>query len=103
TTFGRWDEVLAEPLPPAEMRYPTAMARYARGVAFAAKRDFTRARVELDTVIAIEKKTPADDGFKAPISVAMHALMGEIASRSAKLELAIPHFAEAVRIQHKGL
>ena len=103
TTFGRWDEVLAEPLPPAEMRYPTAMARYARGVAFAAKGDFTRARVELDTVIAIEKKTPADDGFKAPISVAMHALMGEIASRSGKPEVAIPHFAEAVAIEDKGL
>ena len=37
-TFGRWDEVLAEPLPPADLRYTTGMAYYARGVAFAAKR-----------------------------------------------------------------
>src|SRR5688572_9368311 len=50
TTFGRWDDVLAEPLPPADLRFPTAMAHYARGVAYAAKGDFASARVELDTV-----------------------------------------------------
>src|SRR6185295_18211726 len=36
-TFGRWDEVIAEPLPPADIRMSYAMAYYARGVAYAAK------------------------------------------------------------------
>jgi tetratricopeptide (TPR) repeat protein len=103
TTFGHWDEILAEPLPPAEMRFPMAMAKYARGVAYAAKGDFSNARVALDTVMAINNATPADNEHKAPISIAMHALMGEIAMRSGKPDAAIPHFQEALNIEDKGL
>ena len=103
TTFGRWDDVLAEPLPPAEMRFPTAMVRYARGVAYAAKGDFAKAHVELDTVIAVNTATPDDGEFKAPVSIAMHALMGEIAARGGKPEDAIPHFKAALAIEDKGL
>src|SRR5438270_5125193 len=92
TTFGHWDDVLAEPLPPAEMRFPSALAYYARGVAYAAKGDFANARIALDTVMAIDAATPADAEHKAPISIAVHALMGEIAARGGKPEAAIPHF-----------
>jgi tetratricopeptide (TPR) repeat protein len=103
TTFGRWDDVLAEPLPPAELRFPTAMATYARGVAFAAKGDAVNAKAALDTVIAINNATPADNEHKAPISIAVHALMGEIAARSGNPGAAIPHFQEALKIEDKGL
>jgi len=103
TTFGRWDDVLAEPLPPAEIRFPTAMAHYARGVAYAAKGNFAQARVELDTVMAIDAATPADAEAKAPISIAVHALMGEIATRSGKADEGIAHFKEALAIEDKGL
>ncbi|HEY6089915.1 MAG TPA: tetratricopeptide repeat protein [Gemmatimonadaceae bacterium] len=103
TTFGRWNEVLAEPLPPADMRFPTALARYARGVAYAAKGDFASARVELDSVKAIDAATPADAEHKAPISIAVHALMGEIATRSGKADEGIAHFKEALAIEDKGL
>jgi len=103
TTFGHWDDVLAEPLPPAEMRFPTAMARYARGVAYAAKGDFAKAQVELDSVVAINNAMPDDAEHKAPTAIAMHALMGEIAARSGKPETAIPHFQEALAIESKGL
>ena len=103
TTFGRWDDVLAEPLPPAGMRFPMALANYARGVAYAAKGDFANARVALDTVMAIDAATPPDDEHKAPVSIAVHALLGEIAMRSGKPEAAIPHFQEALKIEDKGL
>ena len=103
TTFGRWDEVLAEPLPPAEIRFPTAMAHYARGVAYAAKGNFAQAKVELDTVMAIDAATPADAEAKAPISIAVHALMGEIATRSGKADEGIAHFQQALAIEDKGL
>jgi tetratricopeptide (TPR) repeat protein len=103
TTFGRWDEVLAEPLPPAEIRFPTAMAHYARGVAYAAKGNFANAKVELDTVMAIDAATPADAEAKAPISIAVHALMGEIATRSGKTDEGIAHFRQALAIEDKGL
>jgi tetratricopeptide (TPR) repeat protein len=103
TTFGRWDDVLAEPLPPADMRFPTAMARYARGVAYAAKGDVVNARTELDTVTAINAATPADADHKAPIAIATHALMGEIATRSGKADEGIAHFQQALAIEDRGL
>jgi len=103
TTFGRWDDVLNEPLPPADMRFPTAMARYARGVAYAAKGDFANARVELDSVTAIDAATPADADPKAAISIAAHALMGEIATRSGKADEGVAHFRQALAIEDKGL
>ena len=103
TTFGRWDDVLAEPLPPAEMRMPTAMAYYARGVAYAAKGDLANARLALDTVTAINAATPDDGEFKAPNSIAMHALMGEIATRSGNPTEGVAHFRQALDIENKGL
>lgn len=103
TTFGRWDDVLAEPLPRPTMRFPTAMAYYARGVAHAAKGDERSARVALDSLTAIDMAYPADGEFKAPISIAVHALMGEIAMRSGNAVSAIGHFREAVKIEDGGL
>jgi tetratricopeptide (TPR) repeat protein len=103
TTFGRWDDVLAEPLPPVDLRFPSAMAYYARGVAHAAKGDFAKANMELDTVKAIDAATPADAEAKAPISIAVHALMGEIATRSGKPAEGVAHFQQALAIEDKGL
>jgi tetratricopeptide (TPR) repeat protein len=103
TTFGRWDDVLAEPLPPASMRMPSAMAWYARGVAHAAKGDFANARTALDSVVSIEKAVPADDEFKGTVGIAMHALMGEIAMRSGNQTDAVAHFREAQKIEDQAL
>jgi tetratricopeptide (TPR) repeat protein len=103
TTFGRWDEVLAEPLPRPSMRFPTAMAYYARGVAYAAKGDAANAKIALDSVVAIDRATKADNEFKSPIGIAVHALMGEIAARSGDPNGAIPHFREALKIEDAGL
>jgi tetratricopeptide (TPR) repeat protein len=103
TTFGRWDDVLAEPLPPADIRAPFAMAYYARGVAYAAKGQLAEAQTALDTVKAIDAATPADAPEKTPISIAPHALMGEIATRSGKLDEGIAHFREALKIEDAGL
>jgi tetratricopeptide (TPR) repeat protein len=103
TTFGRWDDVLAEPLPPADIRAPLAMAYYARGVAYAAKGQPAQARTALDTVKAIDAATPADAPEKTPISIAPHALMGEIATRSGKFDEGVAHFREALKIEDAGL
>jgi tetratricopeptide (TPR) repeat protein len=103
TTFGRWDDVLAEPLPPSDIRMPLAMAYYARGVAYAAKGQVAEAQTALDTVKAIDAATPADAPAKTAVSVAVHALMGEIATRSGKLDEGIAHFREALKIEDAGL
>ncbi len=103
TTFGRWDEVLAEPLPPVGMRFPTAMAWYARGVAHAAKGGHVNAKIALDTIVAINAATPAESEFKAPISIGVHALMGEMATRSGDFNSGVDHFREALKIEDAGL
>src|SRR5690606_25255766 len=49
-TFGRWEDVLAEPMPPANLPLATGLDRYARGVAFAALGDIAAARKALAEV-----------------------------------------------------
>ncbi len=97
-TFGRWDEVLAEPLPPADLRYTTGMAYYARGVAFAAKRRWAEAQASLDTVRAIARVFPAGDNQTA-LRIAGEALTGEIALRRGRLPAAIAAFRTAAALE----
>ena len=55
--FGKWDEILKEPAPPAQLRYATGVWHYARGLAFAAGRKYDSAGVELDSLAAIAKRS----------------------------------------------
>jgi tetratricopeptide (TPR) repeat protein len=103
TTFGKWDEVLAEPLPPEDIRFSYALASYARGVAHAAKEQWAEAHAALDTVTAINTATPDGAEGKTALSIAVHALSGEIASRRGDLNAGITHFREAATIEDAGL
>jgi tetratricopeptide (TPR) repeat protein len=96
-TFGRWDEVLRTPLPPADLRVATAMAQYARGVALAATGRGTEAAAALDTVKAIAAKATGD--AKPALDIAVHALSGEIAFRAERLPEAETHFKAAMAIE----
>src|SRR5207244_2590611 len=100
---GRWDDVLAEPMPPSDLRFPVAMTSYARGVAYAAKGQWSDAQAALDTVTAINTATAAGDEVKAPLSIAQHALMGEIATRHGDVAAGIGHFRAALAIEDAGL
>jgi tetratricopeptide (TPR) repeat protein len=103
TTFGKWDDVLAQPLPPADIRFSYALAYYARGVAHAAKQQWAEAQAALDTVTAINAATPDAADSKTALSIAVHALTGEIASRRGDLDAGITHFREAIKIEDAGL
>ena len=103
TTFGRWDAVLAEPLPPSDIKFPYAMAHYARGVAYAAKGQWAEAQAALDTVKSIDGDTPKDADSKTALSIAVHALLGEIATRKGDANAGIGHFREAVVVEDAGL
>ena len=103
TTFGKWDDVLAVPLPPEDIRFSYAMAYYARGVAHAAKEQWPEAQAALDTVTAINAATPEGADGKTALSIAVHALSGEIATRRGDLEAGINHFREAAKIEDAGL
>jgi tetratricopeptide (TPR) repeat protein len=103
TTFGRWDEVLADPLPPADIRFSYGMAEYARGVAYAAKGQWADAQAALDTVTAINAATPEGADAKTALSIAVHALEGEIATRRGDFDTGIHHFRAALAIEDAGL
>jgi tetratricopeptide (TPR) repeat protein len=102
-TFGRWDDVLAAPLPPADINLPFAMAHYARGVAFAAKGQWAEAQAALETVRSIDAATSADAAFKPTLQIAVHSLLGEIALRRGQFSEAVDHFREAARIEDTGI
>ena len=103
TTFGKWDEVLAEPLPPADLRFSYALAHYARGVAQAAKGRWAEAQAALDTVTGINAATPEGDDGKTALSIAVSALSGEIATRRGDLDTGINCFRKAAKIEDAGL
>jgi tetratricopeptide (TPR) repeat protein len=103
TTFGKWDDVLAEPLPPADIRFSYAMAHYARGVAHAAKGQWAEAQAALDTVTAINTTTPEGADGKTALLIAVHALSGEITTRRGDLDAGTNHFREAAKIEDAGL
>jgi tetratricopeptide (TPR) repeat protein len=103
TTFGKWDEVLAAPLPPEDIRFSYAMASYARGVAHAAKGEWEEAQAALGTVTAADAATSEGAEGKTALSIAVHALSGEIATRRGDLEAGITHFREAAKIEDGGL
>src|SRR3989440_2560517 len=104
-TFGRWDELLAMPLPPADLAYSRAMAQYARGVALAATRRFAEAQAALDTlkrIAATATRGYASAGWTTPrtnLRIATHALAGEIAARRGALDEGIARFRAAMKIE----
>jgi len=108
-TFGRWDELLAMPLPPVDLAYSRGMAQYARGVALAATRRFAEAQAALDTLKRIAKSGTRDyaaAGWTTPgtnLQIATHALLGEIAARRGAPEEGIAHFREAMKIEDDQL
>jgi tetratricopeptide (TPR) repeat protein len=98
-TFGRWQEVLAEPLPPEELAEASILARYARGVAHAALGDLDSARTMLAD---IEHRAGAFSGDPAtsPIPhMAPRVLAGEIALRGGDAAGAVGHFRAAADIE----
>lgn len=104
-TFGRWDEVLQAPVPPADLPFSVGLANYARGVAFAAKGRWAAADAALDTLQRIAGTTDpryVAAGWvtpKAVLDIATHALMGEIATRRGELDAGIAHFREAAALE----
>jgi tetratricopeptide (TPR) repeat protein len=96
--FGRWDEVLREPLPPGDLRFATGVSYYARGTALAATHQWSAASAALDTVQRIASATGAGDN-KTVLEIAAHALAGEIAARRDRLDDAARHFQTAMRLE----
>lgn len=106
--FGRWEEILRDAAPPAELMTSTGMWRYARGRALAATGRTTEAAVELDTLRALQVRADHDlgpgvmIGFARPatiLNIATHMLAGELASKTGRHDEAIGQLTEAVRLE----
>jgi tetratricopeptide (TPR) repeat protein len=100
--FGRWDEMLAEPKPPEIFPITTALWRYARGVALAAKNQVESARAEQKEFLAAKKALPKEATFGKNsgvdlLGIAEKMLEGEILYREGKTDEAVAALREAVR------
>lgn len=105
--FGHWQEILAEPAPPAALHYPTGIWHYARGVAYAMVGNLNKADAELAEL----QKMTADPmlttlivdtaGTAAPtvLQIASRVLAGEIAGKRGATDAARSYFTQAVEIE----
>jgi tetratricopeptide (TPR) repeat protein len=99
--FGRWDAILAEPRPKECFPIATALWRFARGVALAARNKLDDAKAEQSAFLAAVNTVPGDaiSGKNAAhdvLGVAEKMLAGEILYREGKREEAVAALREAV-------
>jgi len=86
--FGRWNEVLRYPKPPADWPYTSGVWHYARGISFNAKRETAEARQELAELEKIVAAVPPERTvaffFRAKnvLQMAANILAGEIAAKA---------------------
>jgi len=102
--FARWDAILKEHQPPADLTFTSAVWHYARGLAFAAKNRPDDAMNEKKKLDEIAAATPPDRivGFNSAsrlLAMASATLAGEIDSAQGNLDDAAKQLKDAVAIQ----
>ena len=105
TRFGKWDEMLREPAPPASSVYMQGVWHYARGTAFlgkgqtdAAEQEFAKLK-ELMADKALDQPLFSPNTGRAILSIAQEVLAGEIAAAKKNYDAAIAHLERAVRLE----
>jgi len=103
--FGRWQELIAEPLPedPELYRVTTALTHYARGVAFAASSDVVAAASERELFAAAVARVPETRYLFNNIALDILAIAGamldgEIAYRGADYDTAWLRLRRAIEL-----
>jgi len=105
TRFGKWDEMLNEPEPPASSVYLTGMWHYARGTAFLGKGQMSDAEAEFAKLNALMPDKSLDQPLFSPntaraiLTIADEVLAGELDSANKKYDTAIAHLERAVRLE----
>ncbi|MBC8090124.1 MAG: hypothetical protein H7Z40_22940 [Phycisphaerae bacterium] len=97
-TFGRWEEVLKTPLPPADLRVALGHFWYARGMAFAATGRLAEARATIDSIQSVSAKMPAGEQ-RMTMDIAARMVEGEIAFSGKQFDRAVKALSEAVEIE----
>jgi tetratricopeptide (TPR) repeat protein len=105
TRFGKWDEMLREPEPPATSAYLSGQWHYARGTAFIGKGQTNEAEQELSKLNEIMADKSLDGPLFSPntgravLSIAQEVLSGEIAAAKKNYDGAVAHLERAVRLE----
>lgn len=105
TRFGKWDEMLREPEPPAFSPYSRGIWHYARGVSFVRKGQLDKADQELAKVKELLTDKALDQPLFSPntglavLSIAPEVLAGEIDAAKQNYDSAIAHLERAVRLE----
>lgn len=102
--FGKWEEIIAAPLPPDPQLYPftTTVWHYAKGVAYAATGEVASAAAQQQQFEAALERVPAErrlfeNNCREILGVAESMLAGELAYRQEDYEIAFAHLEEGVR------
>jgi len=102
-TFGEWEAVLKAPAPDPTLELAGVMHRYARGTALSALGRRDDARALLGELRAESRAAAAeaggDEAANPVLSIAAHALAGEIALRAGEAAAAAERFREAARLE----
>lgn len=105
TRFGKWDDMLREPEPPAFSPYSRGMWHYARGISFVRKGELEKADQELVKTKALltdkilEQTLFSPNTGLAVLSIAPEVLAGEIEAARKNYDKAILHLERAVRLE----
>ena len=103
--FGRWQEILDTPQPPAGQAFQNAMWRYAQGLAAAATGDVKAARKHLKTLGKLRRNPELADiriSFAQAtdlVRLTEHLVAGEIHAAKGRPERAIAEVLSAVALQ----
>lgn len=104
--FGQWEQIIAEPQPETDLKYPTGLWHYAKGLAYTAQGKITEAQQELEALdllahdSELEQVTIWDiNTTQSILQVAKEVLTGEIAARQGKYSRAITHLRQAVKLE----
>ena len=105
TRFGKWDEMLREPEPPATSTYMNGVWHYARGTAFLGKGQTSDAEQELAKLNALMPDKSLDGPLFSPntaraiLTIAQEVLSGEIDAARKNYDSAVAHLERAVRLE----
>jgi tetratricopeptide (TPR) repeat protein len=102
--FGKWDEILQEPAPPAFLPITTAHRFFARGVAYAAKGEVGKAKAERELFrAAVANVTPdhvvGNNPAQQVLRIAAHLLDGEIAYQEGHLDESVAALTAGVAVE----
>ena len=103
--FGRWDDVLAEPMFAPEQRFVYAFQHAARGIAFAAKGDVAAARrsqalyLEAAKLVSPDQIAAGNNTCQAVLAIVTPMLEAEILMRENKVDEAVAQFRAAIALE----